>query len=104
MGLVASARTVTLPGAQALTVRVNAAAAPLASAGSAQVAVPGSPVQAGVHDVAVRLGGSRMLAVTSAVAGPALATARMQVPWWPVVMARGQDRAAKTSARGGTGR
>jgi hypothetical protein len=55
-------------------------AALLASAGRVQVAVLGSPVQAGVHDCAVRPGGSRTLAVTSAVAGPALATARMQVP------------------------
>jgi len=71
---------VTSPGARARTVTVNAAASPPASAGRVQVAVLGSRVQAGAHDVGVRFGGNRMLAVTVlAVAGPALATATWRI-------------------------
>src|ERR1700722_3603696 len=102
VGDVASARMVALPGAQAQaqarTVTVSVAVASPASAGRVQVAVSLSPVQCGAHAVAVSTGGSRMLAVTAAASGPALATARVQVPWWPAVMAAGQDRAAETSA------
>ena len=100
----ASVRTVTLPDAPARAVTVNVTVAPLASAGSVQVAVLGSMAQCGVHDAAVRFAGSKMLAVMpAALAGPALARASRQVASSPVMMAAAQAREAEISALSGAG-